>query len=57
MYIVKEEGTTTDEYTYQPGKGNYEQFIHPGGGFISENNYPHPTRQLDSWTVGQFNNF
>jgi hypothetical protein len=33
-----------DEYIYEPGKGNYEQIILPGGGLISETNLPHPTK-------------
>ncbi len=51
------DGINEEEYTYEPGKGNYEQFIHPGFGIISEYNYPHPTRQLDSWTVGQLDSW
>lgn len=37
-----------DQYSYEPGKGNYVQFILPGGGLISESNYPHPTKILDN---------
>jgi hypothetical protein len=53
---TNDEGLSVEEYTYETGRGNYEQFIHPGGGIISEENYPHPTvsvGQLGSWTVGR----
>lgn len=36
-----------DQYTYEQGNGNYEQFILPGGGLISESNYPHPTKMSE----------
>lgn len=36
-----------DEYSYEPGKGNYEQLILPGGGLVSESTYPHPTKILE----------
>lgn len=45
-----------DEYTYEPGKGNYEQLILPGGGLISETNFPHPTKITENrfWLSNRF---
>jgi hypothetical protein len=50
-----DEGVSVEEYTYEPGRGNYEQFIHPGGGIISEENYPHPTRSVGQLEFGIWN--
>jgi hypothetical protein len=45
-----------DEYSYEKGKGNYEQFILPGGGLISDSNYPHPTKisEYQFWLSNRF---
>ena len=45
-----------DEYSYEQGKGNYEQLILPGGGLLSEINYPHPTKALEYqfWLSNRF---
>jgi hypothetical protein len=45
-----------DEYSYEPGKGNYEQLILPGGGLVSDYNYPHPTKLLEYqfWLSNRF---